>query len=146
MAKKTRPKIKPTHSSLHGEITIEEEVYINPTVFIDLSSKILIKKFTGISKNVVIYTHKHLWNHSNGRRKDIQKVIPVDLTIGQDVFIGEGAMILAVQKIGDGAVIGARSVLTKNVGPYEVWAGNPAKKIGERKDFDSDRESYFYEE
>jgi serine acetyltransferase len=39
-------------------------------------------------------------------------------------------------KIADGAIIGARFVVTKNVGPYEVWAGNPAKLI--RKRFSDD--------
>lgn len=38
--------------------------------------------------------------------------------------------------IGDGAVIGAGSVVTKDVGPYEIWAGNPARYI--RKRFDDE--------
>lgn len=38
--------------------------------------------------------------------------------------------------IGDGAVIGAGSIVTKDVGPYEIWAGNPAKLI--RKRFDDE--------
>jgi acetyltransferase-like isoleucine patch superfamily enzyme len=33
----------------------------------------------------------------------------------------------------DGFVLGAGSVLTKNPGPFEIWAGNPARKVGERK-------------
>jgi carbonic anhydrase/acetyltransferase-like protein (isoleucine patch superfamily) len=39
-------------------------------------------------------------------------------------------------KIADGAIVGARSVATKNVSPYEIWAGNPAKLI--RKRFSDD--------
>lgn len=50
-------------------------------------------------------------------------------TIGNDVWIGECALIKAGIKIGDGAVIGMGSVVTKDVGPYEIWAGNPAKLI-----------------
>ncbi|THB78768.1 MAG: hypothetical protein D6B25_03295, partial [Desulfobulbaceae bacterium] len=38
-----------------------------------------------------------------------------------------------VTEIPDGVVLGAGSILTKNPGPYEIWAGNPARKIGERK-------------
>ncbi len=52
--------------------------------------------------------------------------------IGNDVWIGYGAIIMAGLSIGDGAVIGAGSVLTKNVGPYEIWAGNPARMIRKR--------------
>lgn len=56
--------------------------------------------------------------------------------IGNDVWIGEGCKIKSGVKISDGAVIGTGSVLTKDVGPYEIWAGNPARLI--RKRFDDD--------
>jgi len=54
--------------------------------------------------------------------------------IGNDVWIGEGACIVSGVKIGDGAVIGAHAVVTKNVEPYSIVAGVPAKEI--RKRFD----------
>ncbi|MBQ7964981.1 MAG: CatB-related O-acetyltransferase [Ruminococcus sp.] len=56
--------------------------------------------------------------------------------IGNDVWIGEGCKIKAGVTIADGAVLGMGSVLTKNIGPYEVWAGNPARLI--KKRFDDD--------
>ena len=49
--------------------------------------------------------------------------------IGNDVWIGDGALILSGVTIGDGAVIGARAVVTKDVKPYEIVAGNPARHI-----------------
>lgn len=52
-----------------------------------------------------------------------------DLIIGNDVWIGYGATILCGISIGDGAIIGARAVVTKNVEPYSIVAGNPAKLI-----------------
>lgn len=55
-------------------------------------------------------------------------------TIGNDVWIGSRAIILGGTNIADGAVIGSGSVVTKDIGPYEIWAGNPAKFI--RKRFD----------
>lgn len=54
--------------------------------------------------------------------------------IGNDVWIGCEACIMPGIEIGDGAIIGARSVVTKNVEPYTIVAGNPAKKI--RKKFE----------
>ena len=49
-----------------------------------------------------------------------------DVWIGNDVWIGYGVTILSGVSIWDGAVIGAGSVVTKDIGPYELWAGNPA--------------------
>ena len=57
-------------------------------------------------------------------------------TIGNDVWIGNGAMIRAGVNIADGAVIGMGSIVTKDIGPYEIWGGNPAKFI--RKRFDDE--------
>lgn len=52
-----------------------------------------------------------------------------DVIIGSDVWIGTGALILSGVTIGDGAVISARSVVTEDVTPYSIVAGNPAKHI-----------------
>jgi acetyltransferase-like isoleucine patch superfamily enzyme len=52
-----------------------------------------------------------------------------DIIIGNDVWIGTDALILSGVKIGDGAVIAARSVVTKDIAPYSIVAGNPAQVI-----------------
>ncbi len=52
-----------------------------------------------------------------------------DTIIGNDVWIGSEAMIMAGVKIGHGAVIASRAVVTKDVAPYEVVGSNPAKHI-----------------
>ena len=57
-----------------------------------------------------------------------------DTIIGNDVWIGEYSTILPGVKIGDGAIIGTRSVVASDVEPYTVVCGNPAKQI--RKRFD----------
>lgn len=57
-----------------------------------------------------------------------------DIIIGNDVWIGYEAVIMSGVKIGDGAIIGARAVVTKDVPPYTIVGGVPAKII--RKRFD----------
>jgi maltose O-acetyltransferase len=55
-----------------------------------------------------------------------------DVIIGSRVWIGYRAVILPGVKIGDGAVVGAGAVVTKDVEAFAIVAGNPARKIGER--------------
>lgn len=59
-----------------------------------------------------------------------------DIVIGSDVWIGYEAVIMSGVHIGDGAIIGTRAVVTKDVEPYTIVGGLPAKPI--RKRFDED--------
>jgi chloramphenicol O-acetyltransferase type B len=60
------------------------------------------------------------------------QILKGDTIIGNDVWIGAESMIMPGVQIADGAVIATRSVVTKNVGPYEIWGGHPAKLIKKR--------------
>ena len=86
-----------------------------------------------VSTSPVMYSGKNCLkkNFSDKKYNDT-----VHTVIENDVWIGDGAKIKAGLKISNGAVIGMGSVVTKNVGPYEIWAGNPAKFI--RKRFNDD--------
>jgi acetyltransferase-like isoleucine patch superfamily enzyme len=55
-----------------------------------------------------------------------------DVVIGNDVWIGRGARVLSGVTVGDGAVIAGYSVVTKDVRPYAIVAGNPAREIRRR--------------
>ena len=59
-------------------------------------------------------------------------VVEENAIIGKNVFVGANAFILPGIKIHDYAIIGAASVVTKNVGKYEIVGGNPAKFIKKR--------------
>ncbi|HHO77101.1 MAG TPA: CatB-related O-acetyltransferase [Deltaproteobacteria bacterium] len=59
-----------------------------------------------------------------------------DVVIGNDVWVGTESIILSGVTIGDGAVVAARSVVTKDIPPYTIAGGNPARPI--RKRFDDD--------
>ena len=59
-----------------------------------------------------------------------------DTVIGNDVWIGQNAVILPGVHIGDGAIIGANSIVGSDVDPYTIVAGNPAKPL--RKRFDDE--------
>lgn len=59
-----------------------------------------------------------------------------DVTIGNDVWIGDGVTIMPGVSIGHGAVVAANATVFKDIGPYEVWGGNPATL--QTKRFDDD--------
>lgn len=70
--------------------------------------------------------HTHFSNH---------QVDDTPITkIGNDVWIGQGAYVKAGVSISNGAVVGMGAVVTKDIGPYEIWAGNPARLIRNRFD------------
>lgn len=79
----------------------------------------------------LVSSSAYFYNKSFGL--DVKDVKRETLQIGNDVWIGYGSLILSgCHKIGDGAVIGAGSVVTHDVPPYAVVAGNPARIIRER--------------
>lgn len=73
----------------------------------------------------------HKFKKKNQLIKD-QGIEEEETIIGKDVWIGANSVILPGVKIGKGAVVGAGSVITKNIPEFEVWAGNPGRKIGKR--------------
>ena len=53
-------------------------------------------------------------------------------SIGADVWLGTGVVVMQGTAIGRGAIVAANAVVTKDIPPYEIWAGVPARKIGDR--------------
>ncbi len=78
-------------------------------------------------------------SHNHGTRRDTPMQLQEhdqsrsDVIVGDDVWFGVGTAVLPGVTIGEGAVIGAGSVVNQSVPPYEIWAGAPARKIGVRK-------------
>ena len=101
-----------------------------------------IGRFTSIANNVVIGGAKHpmewvgmspvFYQGRDSVRKKFSEY-PLEKSaitlIGSDVWIGRSAIIISGVSIGDGAVVGAGSVVTKNVPAYGIVAGNPAKLL-----------------
>jgi len=109
-------------------LTIGKNCDIGPGTLIDCSHRVEIGNDVIFSPNISIYTHLH-----NYEKKDIlireQGESTAPVIIEDDVFIGKGATILMGVKIGKGAVIGAHSVVTKDIPEYAVCGGVPAKLI-----------------
>nr|WP_243207822.1 MULTISPECIES: CatB-related O-acetyltransferase [Paeniclostridium] len=72
------------------------------------------------------YVEKQLFDESNNENKAFKVII------GNDVWIGDNVSLISGVKIGNGAIIGANSLVTKDCKPYYIYGGVPAKKIGQR--------------
>ncbi len=81
---------------------------------------------------VTTYPFNALWE--SGRSVDSMTLTKGDVLIGNDVWIATDAVVMSGVTVADGAVIGARAVVTKDVGPYEVVVGNPATTVKSRFD------------
>ena len=79
--------------------------------------------------DVLIYNSNHEFGRTDVPMSEQSKTISKPVAIGNDVWIGARVIILPGRKIGDGVVIGAASVVTKDIPPYAVVAGNPARII-----------------
>ena len=140
-----RASLKEARRRPHGNVH-RGKLYISPEAFhtagtetnlcisrfsiLDCTGNIHIGPWCMIGARSRIYTHDHI---HQGRRPLLEQqerhgVIWQDKYIGRDVWIHENALVLyQVTEIPDGVVLGAGAVLTKNPGPYEIWAGVPAQ-------------------
>jgi len=119
----------------------ETNLAISSQAILDCTGSIHIGPWYMIGAHSRIYTHDHLHLGKKPLLKVQEEhgIVWQDKYIGADVWIHDGAIILyQVTHIPDGVVIGAGSVLTKNPGPYEIWAGNPARKILTRTEIDKE--------
>ena len=62
-----------------------------------------------------------------------------EIILGDDVWLGVNVVVLKGVTIGRGAVVGAGAVVTKSIPSYEIWAGIPARRIGERQNAEGPR-------
>uniref|UniRef100_UPI00313B8490 acyltransferase n=1 Tax=Bacillus sp. OTU2372 TaxID=3043858 RepID=UPI00313B8490 len=116
---------------VNGEkITIDGYVYIGPNCYFQAPGGITIKQGVCIGPHVTILTENHRYDAPDLMAipydlKDIRKPV----IIGENVWIGHGALILPGVTIEEGAVIAAGAVVTKDVEQCSIVGGNPAKHI-----------------
>ena len=119
------------HCFIHGPVTLGESVSLNPWCHLD-GGRAGIK----IGKNTRIGAHTSIFAFNHGMNPGViirnQPTVSKGIRIGCDVWIGARVGIVDGVQIGDHAVIGMGSIVTRNVQDFEIVAGNPAHPSGSR--------------
>ena len=138
----------------NGKIEIGNNAILYPNITFSGNGTIVIGSNCKIGQNTILYANKNGGieigdntiiaaqtyiidsNHGMNKNKPIsmQPLSSSKITIGNDVWIGANATILCGVHISNGAIIGAKALVNKDVPPYSIVAGIPAKIIGFRKD------------
>jgi acetyltransferase-like isoleucine patch superfamily enzyme len=125
-----------------GRIRIGDYCFVGENTYIWSASEISIGNRVLISHNVNIHDtdshslsadkrHQHFVDiFQNGTPDVLQDVETKPIVIEDDVWIGFGALIFKGVRVGKGAIVGAQSVVTKDIPHYTIVAGNPARHIG----------------
>lgn len=129
-------KIHPTVLLRQGErIEIGDHCLINHNNVLQAGKefgKIKIGNYVHTGANVMMFAFNHSIDDLEIPSK-LQDYYDADICIEDDVWIGAGSVIVAGVTIGKGSVIGSNSVVTKDIPPYSIAAGVPAKVIRSRK-------------
>ncbi|UOU96707.1 acyltransferase [Chryseobacterium daecheongense] len=125
--------IATAHYNRKAFFKAEGQVNIGSGAYIDYSGGVRIGNKVAISEGAKIFTHNHSI-HDGARDWETNPIKFSELVIDDFAWIGASSIILpSVTKIGEGSIIAAGAVLTKNSEPYGVYAGNPAKLITIRR-------------
>ena len=112
-----------------GSINIDDRCYICDHFTILSASSVKIMHDTLIASYVSIIAENHGIDPTCGVRYGEQELTGAGITIENNCWIGEKSIILQGVTIGQWSIVGAGSVVTKNVPPFSIVAGNPAKII-----------------
>jgi galactoside O-acetyltransferase len=125
------------NAALHaeeGNLSIGHHVGINTNAFIDASQgSIRIGEYCLIGPNCVLRAADHRFDQID-RPIRLQGHSRGEIILEDDVWLGANVVVLSGVRIGKGSVIGAQSVVTKDIAPYSVAVGNPARVIRSRQD------------
>lgn len=124
-------------SAISGELRLEGYNHISAFCYINSSGNITLKTFSGLSSRCSLYSSSDNYDGSCLTNPTVPKefldIKTAPIVLGKHVIIGNNSTILPGCSIGDGAAIGAFSLVTKDIEPFKIAVGIPAKPIKDRK-------------
>ena len=120
-----------------GRLRIGEKVHIASNVLLNSKPYIIIGDLSCIGTGSCVYGSTNYYMSDDGKRmsfsscadEDQQKVVQYGFEMGISSFVGANSVCLPEAKLGDYSVLGAGSLLNKEIPSYEIWAGSLAKRI-----------------
>jgi acetyltransferase-like isoleucine patch superfamily enzyme len=113
---------------LFGRLVMNNNSHISDNCIIDISDDVIIGEGVAIGPNCIFYTHDHEYNDLSLPAWSGGKTTGA-INIGDNAWLGSGVTVLPGVTIGRHVVVGAGSVVTKNIPNNTVWAGVPARHI-----------------
>ena len=98
-----------------------------------IGNEVIIGEDVMMGRECLLLTDGHRYDRLDVPMREQGRCVPREIVIGDDVWIGARVIILPGVHVGTGAIIGAGSIVTKDIPDYEVWAGNPAHFIKSRR-------------
>jgi carbonic anhydrase/acetyltransferase-like protein (isoleucine patch superfamily) len=118
------------YSSIPGRLEIGDRAVIGAHANIRATGgRITIGRNALIAQQVSLIAANHVISDQRPYRDLPWDSTKVDVEIGENVWLGAGVMVLPGCRIGANAVVGAGTVVTKNIPANEIWVGNPARKL-----------------
>lgn len=135
IARKRLRSVDPT-AYVHPSSDVATDLVAGPYVFIgrncDIAPQVTIGRYTMLASDITIVGDDHNWSEPGVPMQFAGRPRQHATTIGADAWLGHGVIVMRGVTIGDGAIVAAGAVVTKDVPAYEVWAGTPAKKLRDR--------------
>lgn len=142
----------PHQVSLGQNCTLEHDIYfkydgiwapgptivIGDRVFIGFGCEFNVRRRVEIGSDCLIASGCKFIDHDHGSARDGVPMreqttgAEAEIILEEDVWLGVNVVVLKGVRIGKGAIVAAGAVVTKDIGPYEIWGGVPARKISTR--------------
>ena len=128
---------------VHPTADVRTDLVAGPYAFISFHCLVMrdveIGRYSMLAPRVAIIGVDHQYDLPGTPMFFSPRPDPVRTVIEDDVWVGFGAVIMQGVRIGRGSVVAARSVVTRDIPPYEIWGGIPARKIKDRFESSADR-------
>lgn len=121
---------------VHPSSSVARDLVASPYVFIgrdcEIAPLVTIGRYTMLASGIAIVGDDHNWRDPGIPMQFAGRPAQHTTVIGADAWLGHGTIVMRGVRIGDASIIAAGAVVTRDVPPYEIWGGVPAKKLRDR--------------